>query len=394
MFWHAVWVSAGRPNKGALHSVMAWSRNKFHYGVRRAKRKANSMRAADLQEAAGKGDHDLMEEMKKTLGKQTVCDTMPESLEGEVTEDGIINKFKELYGALYNSCPSKSAMTILKDKLSSLVTSDSLAEVQKITGDLVKNACMRMKPGKTDVSEAYSSDVFLHSPDILFELLAHVFQSYLVHGTVTLQILVCAFMPLFKRGLKNPDQFKSYRAIAGASQILKLFEYVVLEIWGSKLYSDSMQFGYKAGTSTTQCSWLVNEVGNYFLRRGTAVTACLLDASLAFDKCRFDLLFQKLLDKGLPAIVVRTLMYVYEEQTGHAKLSGRRSDSFRITNGTRQSSVLSPALWCVYLDDLIKKLRSLKLGIHVAGVWMGATRYADDLLFIAQVRSGRDCQGL
>ena len=235
LFWHAVWVSAGRPNKGALHSVMAWSRNKFHYGVRRAKRKANSMRAADLQEAAGKGDHDLMEEMKKTVGKQTVCDTMPESLEGEVTEDGIINKFKELYGALYNSCPSKSAMTILKDKLSSLLTSDSLAEVQKITGDVVKNACMRMKPGKTDVSEAYSSDVFLHSPDILFELLAHVFQSYLVHGTVTLQILVCAFMPLFKGGLKNPDQFKSYRAIAQASQILKLFEYVVLEIWGSKL---------------------------------------------------------------------------------------------------------------------------------------------------------------
>ena len=143
------------------------------------------------------------------------------------------------------------------------------------------------------------------SPDILFDQLAHVFQSYLVHGTVTLQVLVCAFMPLFKGGLKNPDQFKSNRAIAGASQILKLFEYVVLEVWGSTLCSDSMQFGYKAGTSTTQCSWLVNEVSNYFLRRGTSVTACLLDASMAFDKCLFDLLFQKLLDKGLPNTCVK-----------------------------------------------------------------------------------------
>ena len=148
-----------------------------------------------------------------------------------------------------------------------------------------------------------------------------------------------------------------------------------------------MQFGYKAGTSTTQCSWLVNEVSNYFLRRGTAVTACLLDASMAFDKCRFDLLFQKLLDKGLPAIVVRTLISVYEDQTGHVKLSGRRSGTFRITNGTRQGSVLSPALWCVYLDDLLRKLRDLKLGCYVGGVWMGATGYADDLLLLAPVRS-------
>ena len=53
----------------------------------------------------------------------------------------------------------------------------------------------------------------------------------------------------------------------------------------------------------------------------------------------------------------------------------------------RQGSVLSPALWCVYLDDLIKKLRDLKLGVHVAGVWMGATGYADDLVLLAPVRS-------
>jgi hypothetical protein len=33
-------------------------------------------------------------------------------------------------------------------------------------------------------------------------------------------------------GLKSPDKFDSYRAIAGASQLLKLFEYVILIVWG------------------------------------------------------------------------------------------------------------------------------------------------------------------
>ena len=128
-----------------------------------------------------------------------------------------------------------------------------------------------------DVTEAYSSDVFLHAPDHLFELLAAVFRSYLTHGTVTLQILSCAFLPLFKGGLKSPNKFDSYRAIAGASRLLKMFEYVILIVWGEQLSTDSMQFGFKAGVSTTQCSWPVSEVSIYFMRRGTAVTASLLD---------------------------------------------------------------------------------------------------------------------
>ena len=76
---------------------------------------------------------------------------------------------------------------------------------------------LQNKPGKIDVTIAYSSDVFLNGPDLLFDLLAPVFQSFLIHGTVTLQILTCAFLPLFKGGLKDPEKFDSYRAIAGAS---------------------------------------------------------------------------------------------------------------------------------------------------------------------------------
>ena len=174
---------------------------------------------------------------------------------------------------------------------------------------------------------------------------------------MTPQILSCAFLPLFEGGLKNPEKFDSYRAVAGASQLLKLFEYVILLVWGQDLDTDSMQFGFKTGVSTTQCSWLVSEVATYFMRRGTAVNACLLDCNKAFDKCRYDKLFDKLLGRGLPPIVVRVLIYAYEEQTALVKLGGKRSKTFRITNGTRQGSVLSPLLFSVYLDDLLKDLR-------------------------------------
>ena len=77
--------------------------------------------------------------------------------------------------------------------------------------------------------------------------------------------------------------------------------------------SDSLQFGYKAETSTTQCSWLVTEVVNHFLRSGTNPIITLMDCTKAFDMCKFNTLFERLLDKKLPPIVIRTLATVYED---------------------------------------------------------------------------------
>jgi hypothetical protein len=65
--------------------------------------------------------------------------------------------------------------------------------------------------------------------------------------------------------------------------------------------------------------------------------------------------------------VVRVLIFVYQEQEVWVKLGGKKSSTFRLTNGTRQGSVLSPILFSVYLDDLLGDLRRLQLGCHIAG---------------------------
>ena len=226
-------------------------------------------------------------------------------------------------------------MNLIKDRLKATVGENSLEEVAKVTAEVVQRACSKMKAGKADVSGGYSSDVLLHGPPVLFEHIAAVFRSFLIHGDVTEQLLSCAFLPLFKGGLKSPTKTDSYRAIAGSSQLLKLFDNVVLILWGHLLTSDSLQFGYKCATSTTQCSWLVTEVADYYLKRGSPVICVTLDCSKAFDMCKFDKLFQKLVDRAVPSIVIRVLVYVYEEQTACVKLADRRSQSFGILNGTR-----------------------------------------------------------
>ena len=95
----------------------------------------------------------------------------------------------------------------------------------------------------------------------------------------------------------------------------------------------------------------------------------LMDCTKAFDMCKFSTLFNRLLEKDLPPVVVRTLATVYQDQVAWVKWGGSRSTQFRITNGTRQGSVLSPVLFLVYIDLLLQELRALGVGCHLAGVY-------------------------
>ena len=237
------------------------------------------------------------------------------------------------------------------------------------------------------MSQGFSSSCLKNAPLSLLENMSLIFCSWLLHGRVTSSILVCAFIPLIKNSLKDPSSTESYRAIAASSLVLKLFESCIMLIWGEDLSSDTLQFGFKKKCSTSTASWMVQEVLQHYLKQGSKPVLVVLDCTKAFNLARFDILFGRLLEK-LPAVVVRVLVYSYKEQLAWVRWGhGCVSDTFRITNGTRQGSVASPAFWSVYLDPLLKELRAKGIGCHIAGMYMGVVAYADDIVLLAPNRN-------
>ena len=364
------------------------ARRQYHHAILRVKRNRKKHQAEELLVASMEGDVQLLRAMKTIRkGGNSAATELPDTVGGAEGEVNIAEMFKESYENLYNSASTEQEMIELKAQVQDLIGIACMDEVSKVTGDIVREAVAKLRPNKSDVSGSYVSNALKCAPDLLHDQLAIIFRSWLSHGTVTASLLACSFIPLLKSSLKDPTDSSSYRAIAGSSLVLKVFELVVIQLWGHLLTSDSLQFGYKAKTSTTHCTWLVSEVIQHMLRGGISPVVTVLDCSKAFDKCKFSILFTRLLDKGLPPIVVRVLSFIYMEQHAWVRWSDVRSSLMTIANGTRQGAILSPVFWSIYADPMLQRLRKLGLGAHVAGCFMGAVCYADDVLLIAPTRN-------
>ena len=65
------------------------------------------------------------------------------------------------------------------------------------------------------------------------------------------------------------------------------------------------------------------------------------------------------------------------------KWNNSLSESLKVTSGVRQGGVLSPLLFSAYIDILLSKLESSKIGCFVKGRCLNSFLYADDLLLIS-----------
>ena len=55
-------------------------------------------------------------------------------------------------------------------------------------------------------------------------------------------------------------------------------------------------------------------------------------------------------------------------------------------NGVRQGAILSPSLFCVYLDTLLTRLRDAGVGCHIGGSFSGPFGYSEDVTLLAPSR--------
>ena len=106
-----------------------------------------------------------------------------------------------------------------------------------------------------------------------------LFTAMLHHGFLTSQFRFSKLIPIVKNKRGSLQDSNNYRAIALSSIMGKVFDWVLLELYSNSFNTSDLQFGFKSGSSTVTCTYVLDEVTNYYNQRGSDVFVVLLDAS-------------------------------------------------------------------------------------------------------------------
>jgi arginine exporter protein ArgO len=95
--------------------------------------------------------------------------------------------------------------------------------------------------------------------------------------------------------------------------------------------------------------------------------------------------FKLLIKRELPGSFLRVLVTTYTISLIRVAWGGVRSNYFSAVNGVKQGAVLSPVLFCVYIDDLLALLSRAGFGcyLNIGPVFVGELAYADDIVLLA-----------
>ncbi len=209
------------------------------------------------------------------------------------------------------------------------------------------------------------------------------FTAFLTHGLSPALLNTSYLVPIPKNYGASLSHSDNYRAIALNTLFNKLLDYIFIESLKDELKTSDFQFAYKNNFSSTLCSFLAMETIHHFNKKGSKVLAVFLDASKAFHKVEHAKLFPELLKRKICPVVVRYLFMSYQVSKLSVKWGDSQSVSFSQGNGVKQGAVLSPILFAVYLDPLLKRLRDCGVGCHVGSTSTNVFAYADDLLLLA-----------
>ena len=169
-----------------------------------------------------------------------------------------------------------------------------------------------------------------------------LFNSTLVHGYTPDALLKSTIISIPKDSAASLTRSDNYRGISLFNSICKLFDHVILLLFGGQLEASDMQFGFKRGHSTVMCSVIFKEIVDHYLHHGSNVYSCLLDASKAFDRVHYGTLFRLLLKKDVPRCVIRLVFDSYIRQKACATWNKQMSEYFTMENGVKQGGVISP----------------------------------------------------
>jgi len=176
-----------------------------------------------------------------------------------------------------------------------------------------------------------------------------------------------------------------HRAISLMFHTLKLVLKIVLRRLRRQLLPEigDNQFGFMKDRGTTNAIFFIRMLSERAIQFQQDLYLAFIDYQKTFDKVRHAPLFKILKKRNVDDIDLRIIKHVYYQQQAAVRLQDGLTDWFEIKRGVRQDCVISPNLFNLYGEIILRQLEEVEEGFTVNGVKINNIRYANDTALIA-----------
>jgi Reverse transcriptase (RNA-dependent DNA polymerase) len=183
---------------------------------------------------------------------------------------------------------------------------------------------------------------------------------------------------------------------------MKLFSLVMvkrLTHWAvNQRIIDHDQVAYLPFQSAESLFYSAVETISLARAQGKFVAASFYDISGAFDNVKHNAMWHILETAGLPPDFIELMKNWFPYKTAAVKVNRKLSDPFPIARGLPQGEPLSPLLWNIYFNVLLRYVESKIDGVslerknHGSSYQRTKPAYADDLLILVEGKTADEAQ--
>ena len=258
----------------------------------------------------------------------------------------------------------------------------------------VKRAIGRLKMGKAPGVDGITAEMLRFGGEVVIDWMHLICNLAWKQGTVPKDWVKAIMVPIYK-GKGSKDECGSYRGISLLSIPGKVYGKViierVMEITESRISEE--QGGFRKGRGCVDQIFSVKMTVEKYLAKDRKLYAAFMDLEKAYDRVDWNALWDVLKIYGVGGQLLNGIKAFYKEASACVRVNGEMSESFDIRVGVRQGCVMSPWLFNIFMDSVIREMKAKvgKVGarMNVEGErwWLVTSLFADDSVLMAESES-------
>ena len=393
--------------RNALFQRHVSSQNIFDKQLRSAARRYNRDKINEIEEICVNNHKDFWSQIKN-MGprKQNSIPMTVRTPHGITSEkEAVLNKWETDFSNLlnrrndmnvyndefYNECMlvksrlEETCVPLNNDHM--LNATISLAEVQSIVAKLKRGKASGIDSIPNEVLKCKSILNFLHA----------LFQACFDSGCVPSIWQKSIIRPIPKSADKDPFVPLNYRGISLISCVSKAYssllnDRIVKFCNANEIFPDE-QNGFRAKRSCEDHIFSLSTIIKNRMNDKKDTFCAFVDLEKAFDWVNRNLLLYRLLSHNIQGKMYNAVRSILSDTKSCVQLDNNcNTNWFDNICGVRQGDSLSPTLFSLYINDLVKNLKEKGPLLNIGGLLINILLYADDMVLMAD--SEQDLQKL